>query len=187
MRKAAVVDISGPERTVLQRWSRGRSTPARLVDRATIVLFAANGLENKIIAAKLEINEKTVGLWRRRFAESGLAGIERDAPRAGRRATVQYGAVESEVVRKTTQENPPNATHWSTRTMAAEIGISPASVRRIWKRNGLKPHLHRTFKGSNDPRFAEKLDDVVGLYLNPPENAVVFSVDEKSQIQALAY
>jgi transposase len=133
------------------------------------VLFAADGLENKTIAAELEINEKTVGLWRRRFAESGLAGIEKDAPRAGRRATVQYGAVEAEVIRKTTQEDPPNATHWSTRTMAAEVDISPASIRRIWKRNGLKPHLHRTFKVSNDPRFAEKLDDIVGLYLNPPE------------------
>lgn len=185
MRRAAIVSISDQERTVLQRWSRGRSTPSRLVDRAKIVLFAADGLENKTIAAELEINQKTVGLWRRRFAESGLAGIEKDAPRAGRRATVQYGAVEAEVIRKTTQEDPPNATHWSTRTMAAEVDISPASIRRIWKRNGLKPHLHRTFKVSNDPRFAEKLDDIVGLYLNPPENAIVLSVDEKSQIQAL--
>jgi transposase len=185
MRKAAVVCISDEDRAVLARWSRGRKTPARLVDRAKIVLLAADGLENKTIAAELEINEKTVGLWRRRFVEDGLAGIEKDAPRSGRRATVQYGAVEAAVVRKTTQEDPPNATHWSTRTMAAEVGISPASVRRIWKRNGLKPHLHRTFKVSNDPHFAEKLDDVVGLYLNPPENAIVFSVDEKSQIQAL--
>ena len=170
---------------MLQRWSRGRSTPARLVDRAKIVLSAADGLENKDIAPELGINVKTVSLWRRRFSKGGLSAIEKDAPRPGRRATVQYGAIEALVVRKTTQEDPTNATHWSTRTMAAEVGISPASVRRIWKRNGLKPHLHRTFKVSNDRRFAEKLDDVVGLYLNPPENAVVFSVDEKSQIQAL--
>ncbi len=136
-------------------------------------------------AVELGTQEKTVGLWRRRFAEQGTAGITSDASRRGRPATVQRGAVEAEVVRKTTRERPPHATHWSTRTLAAELGISPASVRRIWKRHGLKPHLVRTFKVSNDPHFAEKLEDIVGLYLNPPENALVFSVDEKSQIQAL--
>ena len=106
-------------------------------------------------------------------------------PGRGRPATVQRSAVETEVIRKTTRERPAHATHWSTRTMAAEMGISPASVRRIWTRNGLKPHLLRTFKVSNDPHFAEKLEDIVGLYLNPPDHALVFSVDEKSQIQAL--
>ena len=177
--------LSDAERTVLRQWSRGRRTPTRLVRRARIVLLAADGWLNTAIAADLGIREKTVGLWRRRFAEQRTAGIEKDAPGRGRPATVQRSAVEAEVIRKTTRERPTSATHWSTRTLAAELGISPASVRRIWKRHGLKPHLVRTFKVSSDPHFAEKLEDIVGLYLNPPANALVFSVDEKSQIQAL--
>ena len=184
-RIAPLVTLSDADRTVLLRWARGRSTPARLVRRAKVVLRAADGWLNTAIAAELSTREKTVGLWRRRFAEHGIAGIEKDAPGRGRPATVQRTAVEAEVIRKTTREPPPNATHWSTRTLAAELGISPASVRRIWTRHGLKPHLVRTFKVSNDPHFAEKLEDVVGLYLHPPDNALVFSVDEKSQIQAL--
>ena len=177
--------LSDAERTVLRQWSRGRRTPTRLVRRARIVLRAADGWLNTAIAADLGIREKTVGLWRRRFAEQRTAGIEKDAPGRGRPAPVQRSAVEAEVIRKTTRERPTSATHWSTRTLAAELGISPASVRRIWKRHGLKPHLVRTFKVSSDPHFAEKLEDIVGLYLNPPANALVFSVDEKSQIQAL--
>ena len=184
-RVAASFTLSDEERKVLLQWSRGRRTPARLVRRARIVLRAADGWLNTTIAADLGIREKTVGLWRRRFAAQRTAGIEKDAPGRGRPATVQHGAVEAEVIRKTTRERPPTATHWSTRTLAAELCISPASVRRIWKRHGLKPHLVRTFKLSNDPHFAEKLDDIVGLYLNPPANALVFSIDEKSQIQAL--
>jgi len=184
-RVAPTITVSDEDRKVLLRWSRGRSTPTRLVRRAQIVLRAADGWLNQTIAAELGVREKTVGLWRRRFAEQGTAGIEKDASGRGRPATVQRSAVETTVIRKTTRERPPNATHWSTRTMAAELGISPASVQRIWKRNGLKPHLIRTFKVSNDPHFAEKLEDVVGLYLHPPDNALVFSVDEKSQIQAL--
>ena len=140
---------------------------------------------NKAIAAELGTREKTVGLWRWRFAERGTAGIEQDAPGRGRPATVQRSAVETEVVRKTTRERPPHATLWSTRTMAGAVGISPASVRRIWKRHGLKPHLVRTFKVSTDPHFVQKLEEIVGLYLSPPDQALVFSVDEKSQIQAL--
>ena len=184
-RVAPPITVSDDERRVLLRWSKGRRTPARLVRRAHIVLRAADGWLNQAIAVELGTQEKTVGLWRRRFAEQGTAGIERDASRPGRPATAQCAAVEAEVVRKTTRERPLQATHWSTRTLAAELGISPASVRRIWKRHGLKPHLVRTFKVSNDPHFAEKLEDIVGLYLNPPEHALVFSVDEKSQIQAL--
>ena len=149
------------------------------------MLRAADGWLNQAIAVELGLREKTVGLWRRRFAEQGTAGSEKDAARRGRPATVQHSAVEGAVVRKTTREPPVTATHWSTRTLAAELGISPASVQRIWKRHGLKPHLVRTFKVSNDPHFAEKLDEIVGLYLNPPAQALVFSVDEKSQIQAL--
>ena len=149
------------------------------------MLRAADGWLNQAIAVELGVREKTVGLWRRRFAEQGTAGSEKDAARRGRPATVQHSAVEGAVVRKTTRGPPVTATHWSTRTLAAELGISPASVQRIWKRHGLKPHLVRTCKVSNDPHFAEKLDEIVGLYLNPPAQALVFSVDEKSQIQAL--
>ena len=184
-RVAPTIAVSNDDRIVLLRWSRGRRTPARLVRRAQIVLRAADGWMNKAIAAELGTREKTVGLWRRRFAERGTAGIEQDAPGRGRPATVQRSAVETEVVRKTTRERPPHATHWSTRTMAGAVGISPASVRRIWKRHGLKPHLVCTFKVSNDPHFVQKLEEIVGLYLSPPDQALVFSVDEKSQIQAL--
>jgi transposase len=116
--------------------------------------------------------------------ERGVAGIEHDAPRPGRTPTISVETVQA-IVRKTTQETPPNATHWSTRRMARAMGVSEATVRRIWRRHGLKPHRLRSFKLSTDPRFAEKLEDVVGLYLNPPEHALVLSLDEKSQIQAL--
>jgi len=183
--RAPAVTVSEEQRVVLERWSRGRSTPARLVYRAKIILHAAEGWNNRRIAAELGLRDPTVALWRRRFCEAGIAGIEKDASGRGRKPTVQHGDVEAEVIRKTTQETPPNATHWSTRTMARAMKISPASVRRIWNRSGLKPHLQRTFKLSNDRNFTEKLEDIVGLYMSPPENAIVFSVDEKSQIQAL--
>jgi transposase len=155
-----------------------------LVTRARIVLLASEGWTNQEIAAELEVKEQTVGLWRKRFIERGLAGLEKDAPGRGRKPTVQHSAIEVEVLRKTTQEAPLNATHWSTRTMAAAMGISETSLRRIWHRNGLKPHLQRRFKVSNDPAFIEKLEDIVGLYMNPPESAIVFSLDEKSRSQA---
>jgi transposase len=184
-RVAPAVSVSEEQRVVLQRWSRGRSTPVRLMQRAKIILHAADGWRNQEIAAELGIQEQTVGLWRRRFVETGIAGIETEAPGRGRKPTVQYGDIETEVIRKTTQEAPENATHWSTRTLAKAMGISAASIRRIWKRSGLKPHLERTFKVSTDAQFTEKLEDIVGLYMSPPENAIVFSVDEKSQIQAL--
>ncbi len=125
-----------------------------------------------------------VARWRARFLTHGLAALERDAPRQGRPRTITAAQVR-EVVRKTTQDPPPNATHWSTRTMAAATGLSEKSIRRIWRQHGLKPHLLRTFKLSRDPQFAEKLEAIVGLYLNPPEHALVLCVDEKSQIQAL--
>ena len=184
-RVAPIITVSDDDQRVLRRWARGRRTPARLVRRAKIVLRAADGWLNQAIAVELGVQEKTVGLWRRRFAEYGTAGIEKDAGGRGRPATVQHSAVEAAVVRKTTQEPPRTATHWSTRTLAADLGISPASVQRIWQRHGLKPHLVRTFKVSNDLHVAVKLDEIVGLYLNPPAQALVFSVDEKSQIQAL--
>lgn len=185
MRRAPIVTISEADRPTLERWGRGRTTPTRLVLRARIVLAAAKGQDNETIAQELDAWPQVVGKWRARYARLGIAGIEKDLPRGAPKATVKGTKLEAAIVRKTTQEKPRSATHWSTRTMAEAMNTSPESVRRVWKRHGLKPHLSRTFKLSNDPRFAEKLEDIVGLYLNPPANAVVFSADEKSQIQAL--
>ena len=184
MRIAPTVLICDENRVTLEKWSRGRTTPARLVLRAKIVLLAAAGKLNTVIASELGTGMKTVCQWRKRFAQRGLAGIEKDAPRGGRPSTAR-ATLAAEIVRKTTTEKPPAATHWSTRTLAAELGTSPSMVQRVWKANGLQPHRTKTFKLSNDPRFTEKLIDVVGLYLNPPEHAIVLCVDEKSQIQAL--
>jgi transposase len=184
MRIAKVITLTDEERVALTKWSRGRSTPARLVLRAKIVLAAASGRRSDEIAAELKCTRRTVGTWRNRFVSERLAGIEQDAPRGGRTPT-QRVAVEAEIIRRTTQETPPNATQWSTRSLAKSIGCNDTMVHRVWRDNGLKPHLTKTFKVSNDPHFAEKLVDVVGLYLNPPEHALVLSCDEKSQIQAL--
>jgi len=184
MRVAVAITLTEEERATLTKWARGRRTPARVVLRAKIVLAAASGRENQDIAAELGCTRRTVGTWRNRFATQRLAGIESDAPRGPRRPPVR-SLKEAEVIAKTTQETPPNATHWSVRTMAAAVGISKATVQRIWRDNGLQPHRTKTFKVSNDPQFAEKLVDVVGLYLDPPEHALVLSCDEKSQIQAL--
>ena len=184
MRVAPRIVLSSEERRKLEKLARSRRTPVRLAQRSAIVLSAADGKQNKDIASQLGFSRETVGRWRRRYAESGLAGIEKDAPRPGRTPSLSP-AKAREIVRKTTRNKPKAGTHWSTRTMAAEAGVSASSVRRVWKRHGLKPHLVRTFKVSNDPKFVEKLEDVVGLYMNPPEHALVLSVDEKSQIQAL--
>jgi transposase len=178
------VTLTDEERATLTKWSRGRSTPTRLVQRAKIVLGAADGKRNDEIAADLSCTRRTVSIWRNRFVASRLAGIEKDAPRGGRKPT-RRAALAGEIVRKTTQEKPANATHWSTRSLAKAMNISDSMVRRVWHDSGLKPHLVKTFKVSNDPRFVEKLVDVVGLYLEPPEHALVISCDEKSQIQAL--
>lgn len=158
--------------------------PARLVERARIVLRAAAGLQDQQIAWELGMTAEKVARWRNRYLRGGLRALEKDAPRPGRPHTISE-AKTAEVIHKTTQEKPSNATHWSTRTMAAATGLSEASVRRIWHANGLKPHLIKTFKVSNDAHFAEKLQAIVGLYLNPPEHAMVLCADEKSQIQAL--
>jgi len=181
MRLAPRIDLTAVERDQLEKLSRGRSQPQRLVERAQIILLAFEGKQNREIAEILGVTRRTVGRWRSRFAAQGMAGIEKDAPRPGRRRSLSEDLVE-EVVRKTTQDKPAKATHWSTRSMAKAAGVSASTIRRIWHRHGLKPHLTRTFKLSNDPDFAAKLEDVIGLYLNPPEHALVFSVDEKSQI-----
>lgn len=156
----------------------------RLAERAAIVLHAADGMENQQIGALMNISRQKAGRWRDRYAELGLAGIEKDAPRPGRKRRIddkQRGAV----VRKTLREKPEGHTHWSRATMALATGHSASTIGRIWREHGIKPHRIETFKLSNDPRFVEKLTDIIGLYVSPPEHAVVLSCDEKSQIQAL--
>jgi transposase len=184
MRVARPVELTEEQARQLRSWARGRRTPARLVRRAQIVLLAAEGKQNKEIAAELRIMPRIAALWRSRFLELGLDGLIKDGPRSGRKPSLSTEKVQR-IVRRTIDEVPRNATQWSTRTMAKAEGVSEATVRRIWKRHGLKPHLIRTFKLSRDPNFIERLEDVVGLYLDPPEHAIVLSVDEKSQIQAL--
>ena len=184
MRIAPTITVNEADRAVLQRWTRGRRTPARLTLRAKIVLRAAAGGRNDVIARKLGTDRLLVGRWRHRFSTLGLAGIEKDAPRGGRKPTAR-DAIAATIIEWTTQRKPHTATHWSTRILAQELGTSRAMVNRVWRANGLKPHLSRTFKVSTDRQFEEKLLDVVGLYLNPPEHALVLSGDEQSQIQAL--
>jgi transposase len=184
MRVAQPIVLGADVRRKLEQQARGRSTPARVVLRSRIVLLAADGLQNKQIAATLKVAPRMVTLWRGRFLAQGIAGLLKDAPRPGRSPAITT-EVAATLIAKTTQSTPANATQWSTRTMAREMGISKASVSRIWRANGLKPHRVESFKVSNDPLFADKLEAIVGLYLNPPEHALVLSVDEKSQIQAL--
>jgi transposase len=184
MRRAPEIILSDEDRSTLERWSRSRSEAARLVERAQIVLLASQGLENKAIAEQVGVTRITAGRWRSRFAESGLAGIEKEAPRGGRPPKARDNMAQ-QIVDMTTREKPANATHWSTRTLAEALGTNRTMVSRVWRANGLKPHLVKTFKVSNDPDFAEKLVDVVGLYVDPPKKALVLCVDEKSQIQAL--
>jgi len=176
--------LSSAERVTLVAWARGKKFPLRLVQRARIVTMAADGVTSQDIARQLAISRPTVQLWRERFLALRLAGLEKDAPRPGRLPSIPERKVRA-VVEATLQTKPPAATHWSVRSMAKAQGISPMSVQRIWKQHGLKPHLIKTFKVSRDKQFIEKLYDVVGLYLNPPDKSLVLCVDEKSQIQAL--
>jgi transposase len=184
MRIAPPITLTDEQRTTLEAWSRGRRIPVRLQQRARIVLLAAQDKRNTQVAEQVGVDVTTAGRWRSRFTQHGLAGIEKDRPRGGRKPTTR-AAVTAKIVELTTQQTPANATHWSTRTMAQAAGASQSMVSRVWRAHGLKPHLVRTFKLSNDPQFIEKLHDVAGLYLNPPEHALVLSVDEKSQVQAL--
>lgn len=184
MRRAISIRLTDAERATLTSWSRSRTVPARQVTRARIVLLAADGCENQQIAEELELNRATVKTWRQRFASMRLAGIERDREGRGRKATKRRRWSRT-IVETTLHTQPRNATHWSTRTLAEHLGIDKSMVQRVWRAHELAPHRVRTFKLSRDKRFIEKLIDVVGLYLRPPENAIVLSVDEKSQIQAL--
>lgn len=184
MRVAPTVVLNADERKQLQTFARGKRTPMRLVFRARIILLAAEGRQNRDIALELGTTPRAVGKWRGRYAAKRIEGIVKDAPRPGRTPKVEEAKVK-EIIRRTIEEKPKNATHWSTRSMARAAGVSKATVQRIWSQHGLKPHRIRTFKISNDLQFVEKLEDIVGLYLNPPEHAIVLSADEKSQIQAL--
>lgn len=168
----------------LQAWVAARTTPQRMVLRSRIVLLAHEGVANRVIARRLHTSRPTVIRWRERFAEQGLEGLTEETPGRGRPPRIPAAQV-AKVVEATLYSKPAGATHWSTRTMAKAQGISHATVQRIWEAHGLQPHRTKTFKLSRDKHFVEKLKDVVGLYLNPPQKALVLCVDEKSQIQAL--
>jgi len=181
---APALFVDGNQRQHLTRLAGSGKTPQKVALRARIVLLAAKGTPNHAIARQLAISRPTVILWRNRFAKGGVSGILQDAPRPGRHKAIGRDVV-TRVVQATMHTTPPAATHWSVRSMAQAQGLSRMTVQRIWKQHGLQPHRVENFKFSKDPRFVEKLRDVVGLYLNPPERALVLSVDEKSQIQAL--
>ena len=183
-RTAQAIVLSPEEQTTLETWAHGRSLPARLVQRAQIIRLAAGGALNQDIARELRISRPTVQLWRQRFLALRVPGLEKDAPRPGRIPRISPRKIKA-VIEATLHTTPPNATHWSTRTMAKAQNLSEATIRRIWKQHNLKPHLVSTFKLSRDKHFVEKLCDIVGLYLNPPDKSLVLCLDEKSQIQAL--
>jgi transposase len=180
---AAVIDLTDDERARLEGWARRRTSAQGLALRSRIVLAAAAGLTNLEIAERVGVSRPTVTKWRNRFFELRLDGLV-DEPRPGRPRTISDEQVE-EVIVKTLETTPKDATHWSTRSMAAQVGLTQNAVLRIWQAFGLQPHRQDTFKLSKDPLFVDKVRDIVGLYLNPPERAVVLCVDEKSQIQAL--
>ncbi len=183
-RIAASITLTQAEADTLATWARSRTMPARVVQRARIIAMAARGVQNQEIARVLRVSRPTVQLWRQRFLGFRLAGLEKDAPRPGRIPRISNRKIRK-IVEATLHSKPDNAIHWSTRLMAQAHGVSEATVRRIWKQHNLKPHLTKTFKLSRDKQFVEKLYDVVGLYLNPPDKSLVLCVDEKSQIQAL--
>jgi transposase len=178
------ITLSESDRQELDRWVSAHRTPQQVAQRCRIVLAAANGEKDKDIAESMKINSKTVALWRQRFLNEGPDSLWEVAQGRGRKPTYTADKIE-EVINATLQERPKGVTHWSCRTMAEREGVSKATVNRIWQSHGLQPHRVKGFKLSRDPKFLEKLTDVVGLYLNPPEKALVLCVDEKSQIQAL--
>jgi transposase len=184
MRVAEKVELDARVERELRILSKRRRVEARVQQRASVILLAAKGWQNQAIAAEVKLDRRQVAVWRRRFAAGGVAALLRDAARSGRTPTVT-AEIESRIVHTTLHEKPTAATHWSTRTLAAHLGLSATTIRRVWQRNGLKPHRQETFKLSRDARFVDKLVDVVGLYLDPPDKAIVLSCDEKSQIQAL--
>jgi transposase len=181
---AEPIVVSKADREFMEELVRSGSTPQKVIFRIAIVLGAADGKSNGQLVRDLGTTKSSVLKWRARYRESGLDGILDDAPRSGRKKTI--GAEkEAAIVQATLRTKPPQATHWSTRSMADAQGVSDTTVHRIWKAHRLQPHRVETFKFSRDPLFVEKVRDVVGLYMNPPEKALVLCVDEKSQIQAL--
>ena len=184
MSRIAPITLEAADRDRLEKLVRDRNTAQKVVWRARIVLSAAEGLGSVAIAAAAGKSQLTIRRWRRRFLAKGVDGLLKDASRPPRRKRLTAEKI-AEVVHLTLHTKAPNATHWSVRTMAVAAGLSPSSVQRIWSAHGLKPHLTKTFKLSNDKQFVEKVIDVVGLYLDPPDKAMVLSLDEKSQIQAL--
>ena len=180
---ARTVTLQPQQRRQLERLAASRSLPHAVVCRARAVLMAARGMANIAIAEKVGMTRETVGKWRKRFVQRGIGGLH-DELRPGRPRTVSDEKVAA-LIKKTLETTPPDGTHWSCRRMAKETALSKATVQRIWSAFMLQPHRHKHFKLSNDPFFVEKVRDIVGLYLNPPDNAMVLCVDEKSQIQAL--
>jgi transposase len=183
-RRAMLVAISEADRQELKLWVSAHRTPQQVAQRCRIILAAAKGQQDKDIAKSMEVNFKTVALWRQRFCCEGPDCLWEVAAGRGRKPQIPAGKIE-DIINATLQTRPPGATHWSCRTMAKDHGVSKATVNRIWQSHGLQPHRMESFKLSRDPKFLEKLTDVVGLYLNPPEKALVLCIDEKSQIQAL--
>jgi transposase len=183
-RPAAPLALESGQRELLESLAKSRTAEHRLVQRAQVLLHAADGVSNADIAVLAGVNRITVRAWRAEFAERGLADMGKVAPGRGRKAVIAQAVID-QIVELTLHTRPQGATHWSTRSMAAQVGVSKDTVQRVWDARGLKPHLVDTFKLSTDKRFEEKLVDVVGLYLNPPEQAIVLCMDEKSQIQAL--
>jgi len=181
MRIAEQIELSPQERSRLLRLTHSDTVSVRLARRAAIILLAADGFENKTIGEIIGAGRVQVATWRKRYAAGGWAALEHDLPRGGRKRSVDR----AEIVRLTTQTKPEAATQWSTRTLAAVAGVSDTTIQRVWKAHGLKPHRIRRFKVSRDAKFVEKLEDIVGLYMNPPEHALVLCCDEKSQVQAL--
>jgi len=185
MRKTeACIWLSPGDRATLEEWVCGRNTPQKVVWRARIVLLSADRVGVMAITRAVGMSKVTVSRWQERYLAKGLASLRRDGTRPGRKPPLSAATIQ-QVVHKTLHEKPQAGTHWSIRKMAAATGLSYSSVQRIWKAHELKPHRVKTFKLSNDKRFVEKVRDIVGLYLDPPDKALVFSVDEKSQIQAL--
>jgi len=184
MKTSKKLAMSDLDKAALERISRNGNTPQKLALRARIAVMSAEGLPTSRIMQELGTSTPTITRWRVRYEAAGVTGLLRDRTRPGRKKRIDEARVR-EVVERTLNEKPQEATQWSTRSMSTATGLSPATIRRIWKQHGLKPHLVRSFKLSRDPRFVDKLQDVVGLYLNPPDHALVLSVDEKSQIQAL--
>src|ERR1700752_4263901 len=182
-RPKAELIVSAEERATLERWVRRRNSAQALALRAGIVLDCASGMSNTVVARRRRVSKQMVGKWRTRFVRHRVAGLL-DEPRCGAPRTVEDGQIEAVIVR-TLESLPRDATHWSTRAMAEASGLSHMTVQRIWKAFGLEPHRSETFKLSTDPQFVEKVRDVVGLYMNPPERALVLCVDEKTQVQAL--